>query len=281
MKPPFPALVSEWHNVPYPAIDPTSPALSHAGQTVVVTGSGSGIGQATSLAYAAAGASRLVLIGRRENKLNETKAKIKAQSPACEVETYSASAIKANELKEVAAKVKGWDVLVLSAGRATTPQRIEDADPDEWWDVVEVWSFLAPPQHQRSHLQTSLLLTLTDQHAWLLRHPARFPPLSQIRSPRRRRLRRYRQPACRLPALPGGKCICHQQARADPPARARGGRVPRCVCRGDSPWGRGDGSVAGGGDGESGCGGTSAGRWLVLWRGRTDRGGDDGADFFS
>jgi len=138
MKPPFPALVSEWHNGPYPAIDPSSPALSHAGQTVVVTGGGSGIGQATCLAYAAAGAGRLVLIGRRENKLEETKAKIKEQLPKCEVETYSASAIKAKELKEVADKVKGWDVLVLSAGRAINPKSIEESDPDGWWDVMEV-----------------------------------------------------------------------------------------------------------------------------------------------
>jgi NADP-dependent 3-hydroxy acid dehydrogenase YdfG len=138
MKPPYPAFVSEWHNAPYPAIDPSSPALSHTGQTVVVTGGGSGIGQATCLAYAAAGAARLVLIGRRENKLEETKAKIKEQLPKCEVETYSASVTKAKELKDIADKVKGWDVLVLSAGRTINPKSIEESDPDGWWDVMEV-----------------------------------------------------------------------------------------------------------------------------------------------
>ncbi len=105
MKPPYPSLLSEWHNAPYSAIEPTSPLLSHAGRTVVITGSGSGIGQATSLAYAAAGGSRLVLIGHRENKLDETKAKIKARSPPCEVETYPASVIKANELRTAVARV--------------------------------------------------------------------------------------------------------------------------------------------------------------------------------
>jgi NADP-dependent 3-hydroxy acid dehydrogenase YdfG len=58
--------------------------------------------------------------------------------PKCEVETYSASTIKAKELKEVADKVKGWDVLVLSAGRAINPKSIEESDPDGWWDVMEV-----------------------------------------------------------------------------------------------------------------------------------------------
>ncbi|MCJ1473399.1 hypothetical protein MMC13_002050 [Lambiella insularis] len=137
MKPPYPALVSEWHNAPYPAINPSSPALSHAGQTVVVTGAGSGIGQAACLAYAAADAARLVLIGRRESKLEETKAKLKEQSPKCAVEVHAADATKANELKNVATKVAGWDVLVLNAGRIVEPKSIEDSDPDSWWDVVE------------------------------------------------------------------------------------------------------------------------------------------------
>lgn len=140
MKPPYPALVSEWHNEPYGAIDPTSKALSHAGQTVVITGGGSGIGQAAALAYAAAGCQRVVLIGRREKKLEETKAKIQSQSSGCEVETYPASATKASELKTVAASVKKWDVLILCAGRAVAPANVQDADPDTWWDVLEVGS---------------------------------------------------------------------------------------------------------------------------------------------
>ncbi|KAI9714544.1 MAG: hypothetical protein M1820_000506 [Bogoriella megaspora] len=137
MKPPYPALVSEWHNAPYPAIDPSSPALSHAGETVVVTGGGSGIGQATALAFAAAGATKIVLLGRRDNKLQETRDRINEQSPGCAVQTYAVSVTQAKEVKYVAEKVNRWDVLVLSTGRMIAPKNIQDEDPDKWWDALE------------------------------------------------------------------------------------------------------------------------------------------------
>jgi hypothetical protein len=38
MKPAFPSPTPTWHNDIYPAIDPTNPNLSHAGQTIIVTG---------------------------------------------------------------------------------------------------------------------------------------------------------------------------------------------------------------------------------------------------
>jgi len=38
MKPVFPSPTPTWHNDTYPAIDPTLPNLSHAGQTVIITG---------------------------------------------------------------------------------------------------------------------------------------------------------------------------------------------------------------------------------------------------
>ena len=138
MKPPFASLTAEWHNAPYPAISPTLPAHNHSGQTVVITGGGSGIGQATALAYATASAQRIILIGRRADKLEETKAQIVKQSPDMDVEIYPASVTRAGELRAVAESVRGWDVLILSAGRLMSPKSIKDSDPDEWWDVTEV-----------------------------------------------------------------------------------------------------------------------------------------------
>jgi hypothetical protein len=38
MKPVFPSPTPTWHNDTYSAIDPTLPSLSHAGQTVIITG---------------------------------------------------------------------------------------------------------------------------------------------------------------------------------------------------------------------------------------------------
>jgi len=142
MKPPYPSFTSEWHKDPYPAIDPaTQPSLSHKGQTIIITGSGSGIGRATALAYAAAGAERLVLIGRREQRLQETEEKIKAslstQDSIVVVEKYAVSVTDSKSIRDVARKVAGWDVLVLNAGTGMAPRAVEEADPDEWWNVVE------------------------------------------------------------------------------------------------------------------------------------------------
>lgn len=151
MKPPYPALVSEWHNAPYAAIDPTSPALSHAGQTIIITGAGSGIGQAACLAYAAAGATRLILLGRRQAKLDETRTLVEAQSPgSCVVDSFAADATHAAAITSVAEAVGGWDVLVLSAGATMRPASVADGDPDIWWNVIEVR--LACAAHSRQEL---------------------------------------------------------------------------------------------------------------------------------
>lgn len=138
MKPPFPSLTTEWHNAPYPAISPSYPQHSHATQTIVITGAGTGIGRAAAIAYAVARAARVVLIGRREEMLQETGSMVKAANPSCEVEVYGASVTATARMKEVAAAVNGWDVLVLNAGRAAPPEMVEDADGDLWWDVFEV-----------------------------------------------------------------------------------------------------------------------------------------------
>ena len=138
MKAPFPSLTAEWHNTPYPSISPSNSSLSHSTQTIIITGAGTGIGRATALAYAAASAARLVLLGRREDKLNETAALVKKEYEKCEVEVHSVDVKAAKGMKEVAAKVGGWDVMALSAGRASKPEKVEEADEGLWWDVFEV-----------------------------------------------------------------------------------------------------------------------------------------------
>jgi len=58
-----------WHSKPYPFISPTRPELSAAGRNVVVTGGGTGIGNAVAVAFAQAGAKSVSIIGRRIDKL--------------------------------------------------------------------------------------------------------------------------------------------------------------------------------------------------------------------
>ena len=69
---------------------------------------------------------------------------VKAANRSCEVEVYSASVTATARMKDVAAAVKGWNVLVLSAGHAARPEKVEEADGDLWWDVFEVSDSLRP-----------------------------------------------------------------------------------------------------------------------------------------
>ncbi|KAH6605201.1 hypothetical protein Trco_006908 [Trichoderma cornu-damae] len=62
------SITEKTHRASYPAISPSRPALSQAGRTVLVTGGSGGIGYRIALAFAAAGADRVVIVGRDEEK---------------------------------------------------------------------------------------------------------------------------------------------------------------------------------------------------------------------
>ncbi|KAI4908377.1 hypothetical protein J4E90_009002 [Alternaria incomplexa] len=84
--PPFPSPVKRWHNSAQPAGDPSLPALSQKGKSILVTGGGNtGIGGETARFFARAGAARIGLLGRREGPLLENKALIEKECPGTKV----------------------------------------------------------------------------------------------------------------------------------------------------------------------------------------------------
>lgn len=65
----YKSFTETWHNKSYPQISPDRPELSAAGKVVFITGAGSGIGKATAIAFAQAGAKAIAIFGRRVDKL--------------------------------------------------------------------------------------------------------------------------------------------------------------------------------------------------------------------
>ncbi|KAF9060002.1 hypothetical protein BDP27DRAFT_1495390 [Rhodocollybia butyracea] len=71
------ALTTTYHTDTYPAISPTSPALTQFGETILITGGGSGIGFEITRSFAKASASRIIIVGRRDASLEESVVKLR------------------------------------------------------------------------------------------------------------------------------------------------------------------------------------------------------------
>ncbi|KAM0348231.1 hypothetical protein ACHAP4_010978 [Fusarium culmorum] len=72
--------LKNYHKKSYAAIDPSGPSLRKTGKTVVITGGNSGIGYAIARGFALAGATRVIILGRRPNIVNEAAAKLQRES---------------------------------------------------------------------------------------------------------------------------------------------------------------------------------------------------------
>ncbi|KAF6811048.1 short chain dehydrogenase [Colletotrichum sojae] len=134
MQPPLPSPTPTWHNDTYDAIFPSRPELSAAGKTIVVVGAGSTIGRETSLAFAAAGAARLVLVGRTASSVAETAAQLPKSVDSL---TLSVDITSEESLAAAAAAAGTWHVLVLTAGYLSEPSTIGGSAADDWWQSFE------------------------------------------------------------------------------------------------------------------------------------------------
>jgi len=140
MTAPFPSPTKTWHTEKYQSIDPTRPELSARGKTVVVTGGGTGIGAETARYFAEAGASRIALLGRREQPLLDTKASIEQKFPNVEVLAASTDVANKAEVDATFAKFAGTGkihVVVSNAAVVGPLPSINDVDPEKFFDGVE------------------------------------------------------------------------------------------------------------------------------------------------
>jgi NAD(P)-dependent dehydrogenase (short-subunit alcohol dehydrogenase family) len=119
------------------------------GKTAIVTGAGSGIGRATSLALAAEGAN-VVVVDIDEAGGRETSSKI--QMAGGKSAGIRADVRSRRQIEEMIAYAEetfgGLDILHANAGVGTPRPRFPDADPDGWERtlVIDLWAVIACTQ---------------------------------------------------------------------------------------------------------------------------------------
>ncbi len=109
------------------------------GKLIVVTGGGTGIGQATALKFAAAGG-EVVISGRRQAPLDETVGRIeaaggKAHALTLDLENGESVAAFAKSVLDTHGRI---DVLVNNAGHSSKVRSIAKVSQEEWDSVLAV-----------------------------------------------------------------------------------------------------------------------------------------------
>lgn len=165
---PLPKGLTTWHTTSYPAISPSRSELNAKGKTVVVSGGGSGIGAAIVKAFAAAGAPRIAIFGRRQNILDAAKAEIEEQYPFTRISTFTVDVTKATEVDtafdQIASKLGKIDVFVSNSGFLATPNTVASSDFNDWWTAMDTnvkGAFLASRAFLRHAAEHAYLFNIT------------------------------------------------------------------------------------------------------------------------
>ncbi len=131
------------HHDRYPSIDPTG-ALSGsaAGKVVFIAGASRGIGQATAVAFAEAGAAAIYVTARSEPALKETCDLIAKVNPDTTTAYSVCDVTDASQVAEAvaacAAQFGGIDIADANAGFLGPWVKIGESDPVGWWRNWEV-----------------------------------------------------------------------------------------------------------------------------------------------
>jgi NAD(P)-dependent dehydrogenase (short-subunit alcohol dehydrogenase family) len=131
------------HHSQYPAIDPKTALKASASDKVVfITGASQGIGQATAVAFAQAGAKAIYITARSEKALGETKTRVIKANPETQCEYMVCDVTDEEQVKasiqDCVAKFGGIDVVDSNAGYLNQWRKIGESNPTSWWKTWEV-----------------------------------------------------------------------------------------------------------------------------------------------
>ena len=140
-----------WHNKPSPPISMDRPELSVQDKVVFITGGGSGIGKATAIAFAQAGARAIAIFGRRRFRLESAAQEIRSASKSAttivifeDVDLSKSSAVDAAFLGATQQIGLGKvDIYISNAGIATTRTSVAKYTEEDFDEGVDL-NFRAP-----------------------------------------------------------------------------------------------------------------------------------------
>nr|POE87761.1 short chain dehydrogenase andi [Quercus suber] len=136
-------MTKEVHNDTYAGIDPTNANMT--GKAVFITGASKGVGKATAVSYAKAGAS-YIAIGARGD-MSSTEAAVKQAAADAKHTEPKVLCLKLDvgdkaSVDKAAANIAEafgkLDVVINNAGILGNMQKIQESDPDDWWQTMTV-----------------------------------------------------------------------------------------------------------------------------------------------
>ena len=127
----------------YASVDPRTTLKGSAkGKVVFISGASRGIGQATAIAFAEAGARAVHLTARSTDAREETRRRVLAANPETECSISSCDVTDAAQVRaavDACVSLHGaLDIADANAGFLGSWVKIAESDPDGWWHSWEV-----------------------------------------------------------------------------------------------------------------------------------------------
>ena len=137
----WPSFTKTFHHSSHADIAPTNPSLSAAGKVIFVTGGAGGIGKAIAEAFAQAGASAIMLVGRTEATLRQTKDELSSatKSSIAYALADTTDPVTVEQALSTAIKLYGKiDVLVNNAGYLDAHKPLAESELEDYWKCFEI-----------------------------------------------------------------------------------------------------------------------------------------------